>query len=228
MVSKASDAALWQDLKDIRRPTYDRNPLNLDGFPKNLDDWDMTVSDDMDAAQAEKYMFKRFRSQLPELLLGMYLTAAKEEKIKTIKDAKRCLNEQERLDAPQTAATRWRAIKLQRDGKDIHLREWRDFRRQYLLHRWNVKDCNENDEQSCLLNVLPDVLDQAGHQGGSEEGQEPPHRQDDTQQEAPQTAGQLDYKERGPGLQEAFAAERPPAYGHRRSPEGGGLAPGRE
>ena len=30
MVSKAADAAVWEDLKDIKPPMYDVNPLNLD------------------------------------------------------------------------------------------------------------------------------------------------------------------------------------------------------
>ena len=32
MVSKAADAAVWEDLKGIKPPTYDGNPFNLDGF----------------------------------------------------------------------------------------------------------------------------------------------------------------------------------------------------
>ena len=32
MVSKAPDAAVWEDLKDIKPPMYDGNPLNLDRF----------------------------------------------------------------------------------------------------------------------------------------------------------------------------------------------------
>ena len=32
MVSKAADAAVWEDLKDIKPPTYDGNPLNLNRF----------------------------------------------------------------------------------------------------------------------------------------------------------------------------------------------------
>ena len=61
MVSKAAEAAVWEDLKDIRPPTYDGNPLNLDRFLEKLDNWGMTVTDDMDPADAEKYVFKRFR-----------------------------------------------------------------------------------------------------------------------------------------------------------------------
>ena len=38
MVSKAADAAVWEDLKDIKPPSYDGNPLNLDRFLGKLDD----------------------------------------------------------------------------------------------------------------------------------------------------------------------------------------------
>ena len=37
MVSKAADAAVWKDVKDIRPPMYDGNPLNLDRFLEKLD-----------------------------------------------------------------------------------------------------------------------------------------------------------------------------------------------
>ena len=37
MVSKVADAAVWEDLKDIKPPMYDGNPLNLDRFLEKLD-----------------------------------------------------------------------------------------------------------------------------------------------------------------------------------------------
>ena len=37
MVSKAADAAVWEDLKDIKPPMYDGNPLNLDRFLEKLE-----------------------------------------------------------------------------------------------------------------------------------------------------------------------------------------------
>ena len=106
MVSKAADAAVWEHLKDIKPPTYDGNPLNLDRFLEKLDDWGMTVTEDMDPADAEKNVFKRFRYRLPEVLQELYFVATKEGKIKTLKEAKKWLNEQERVDAPQVAAKR--------------------------------------------------------------------------------------------------------------------------
>ena len=60
MVPKDADAAVWEDLKDIRPPMYDGNPLRLNRFLEKLDDWQMTVTEDMDPAAAEKNVFKRF------------------------------------------------------------------------------------------------------------------------------------------------------------------------
>ena len=58
MVSKAADAAVSEDLKDIRPPMYDGNPLNLKRFLEKLDDWVMTVTEDMDPTVAGKCVFK--------------------------------------------------------------------------------------------------------------------------------------------------------------------------
>ena len=66
------------------------------------------VTEDMDPADAEKYDFRRFRYRLPEVLQEIYFVATKEGKIKTLKEAKKWLNEQERVDAPQEAAKRWK------------------------------------------------------------------------------------------------------------------------
>ena len=61
------------------------------------------------------------------------------------------------MDAPQVAAQRCRAIKLQHDGCYIRLRDRRDFQGQYVLLRRNLEDWNEGDEQSRPLNFLPDA-----------------------------------------------------------------------
>ena len=157
MVSEAADAAVWEDLKDIKPPMYDGIPLNLDRSLEKLGDWGVTVTDDMDPADAEKYVFRRFWYRLPEVLQELYFVATKEGKIKTLKEAKKWLNEQERVDAPQVAAKRWWSIKLQHDGREIRLRDWQDFWGQYTLFRRNVEDWNEGDEQARLLSMLPEA-----------------------------------------------------------------------
>ena len=50
MYSKAAKAAVWVDLKDIRSPLCHDHPLNFDRFLETLDDWGMTVTEDMDRA----------------------------------------------------------------------------------------------------------------------------------------------------------------------------------
>ena len=124
---------------------------------EKLDDWGLTVTEDLPPADAERYVFKRFRYRLPEVLGELYFVATKEGKIKTLKDAKKWLNEQERVDAPQVAAKRWKSIKLEHDGREIRLRDWRDFRGKYTLFRRNVEDWNEGDEQARLLSMLPEA-----------------------------------------------------------------------
>ena len=116
----------------------------------------MTVTEDMDPAEAEKYVFKPFRWRLPEMVQELYFVATKKGKIKTLKEANIWLNEQEQVDAPHVAAKRWRAMKLQHDGWEIGLRDWRDFRGQYTLFRRNVEDWNEGDGQAHLLSMLPE------------------------------------------------------------------------
>ena len=157
MVSKAADAAVPEDLRDIRRPMYDGSPLNLDRFLQKLNDWQMTVTEDMVPAAAEKHVFKLFQWRLPEVLQELYFVAAKELEIRTLKQAKKWLNEQERLDAPPVAAKRWRALKLQHDGREVRLPDWRDYQGQYVRLRLNREDWNEGDEQSCMLNLLSDA-----------------------------------------------------------------------
>ena len=157
MVSKAADAAVWEDLKDIKPCMYDGNPLNLDRFLEKLDDSGLCVTEDMDPADAEKYVFRQFKYRLPEVLQELYFVATKEGKIKTLNEGKKWLNEQERVDAPHVAAKRWKSIKLQHDGQEIRLRDWRDFRGQYTLFRRKVEDWNEGDEQARLLSMLPEA-----------------------------------------------------------------------
>ena len=86
-------------MKPIWSPTYDGALLNLHRFLHKLDNWGIIVTEDMDTAQAEKYVFKRFCLPLPAVLKELYGGAAKEAKLKILKDAKIWLNVQEREEA---------------------------------------------------------------------------------------------------------------------------------
>ena len=65
------------------------NPLNLDRFLAILNEWRMIVSEDMDPAAAEKYVFKWFSLRLPEVLRELYLLAARGGQITPLKKAKK-------------------------------------------------------------------------------------------------------------------------------------------
>ena len=225
MVSKAADAAVWEDLKDIKPPMYDGNPLNLDRFLEKLDDWGLAVTEDQPPADAERYVFKRFRYRLPEVLGELYFVATKEGKIKTLKDAKKWLNEQERVDAPQVAAKRWKSIKLEHDGREIRLREWRDFRGKYTLFRRNVEDWNEGDEQARLLSMLPEAWIKRVTKEESKRAKSNHTVKMMLPKEYHTNVGELGEEERGPGCQTALPAERSSHHRLGRSREDRDLAP---
>ena len=187
----------------------------------------MRVTEDMDPAAAEKYVFKRFRWRLPEVLQELYVVGASEGKIRTVKEARKSLSEQERVDALQVAAKRWRAIKLKHDGREIRLRNWRDFQDNTSCSAGTWRT-GRSVMSSPLCSISSRTLGEAGHVGGSEEGQEQPHRQDGARQGAPQEGGELDKSQSGPGLQDVVPAERPPHHRLRGSRKDIDLAPGRE
>ena len=158
MVSKAADAAVWEDLKDTKPPMYDGNPLNLDRFLGKLDDWGLTVTEDLPPADAERYVFRRFRYRLAEVLGELYFVATKEGRIKTLKEAKKWLNEQERVDAPQVAAKRWKSIKLEHDGREIRLPRLARLPREiHPLPPQRGRIGTRVDEQARLLSMLPEA-----------------------------------------------------------------------
>ena len=71
---------------------YNGNSLNLDRFFDKLDNWVMTVTEDIVPAEAKKYVFKQFHWHLPEVLQELYLVAAKGGKMTTLKEADKWLN----------------------------------------------------------------------------------------------------------------------------------------
>ena len=158
MVCKAAEAAVWQELKDIR-------PVAI--FPSLAA---MKYSSWSNSSRLHRNRLRTYFSAAAGSMSSVTVIPQKcpaspgsgrgsgvSHRTWGLKETRKCLNEQEWVDAPQVAAKRWRAIKLQHDGREIRLRDWRDFRGQYVLLRRNVEDWNEAHEQFCLLNLLPDA-----------------------------------------------------------------------
>ena len=177
MVSKAAVAAVLGDLRDIRQIMCNGNHLNLNRFFRKLDVSEMTVTEDMDPAQAEKYVLKQFWWPLPEVFQELYFLAAKEGIMTTLNEAKKCLNEQERLDGLQAPP---------RGGEpsSCSMMARRSARGNGGSSRDSTCCCAGTWRTGTrVMRVAPaqsqpGCLGEAGHKGGSKEGQEQPHRQD--------------------------------------------------
>ena len=227
MVSKAADAAVWEDLKDIRPPMYGGNPLNLDRFLEKLDNWWMTVTEDIDPAAADKTSSNGSD--------GAYRRCSKSC---TLWEPKRGrLRPSRRPRSGSTSKSWWTPRRLPpRDGEPSSFR---------MLAGRSARGIGgtPEDNTSCsaetwrtgtrvmsspACSISFRTLGEAGHEGGSGEGQEQPDREDDAQQGASQEGRGLDKSQSSPGLQEAVPAECPLHHSLRGSREGSDLAPGRE
>ena len=126
------------------------------------------------------------------------------------------------MDAPQVAAKRWKSIKLEHDGREVRLRDWRDFRGKYTLFRRNVEDWNEGDEQARLLSMLPEAWIK---RVTKEESKRAKSNHTVKMMLLSYERGGLGEEERGPGCQTALPAERSSHHRLGRSREDRDVAP---
>ena len=129
----------------------------------------------------------------------------KEGKIKTLKEAKKWLNEQERVDTPQVSAKRWKAINLQHDGREIRLRDSQDF-------GGNAPSSAATRRTGVRVTSRPACSPCCRKHGSresprrSQESHVQPHGQEDAPQGVSYKRGGLDKEERHPGCQAALPA----------------------
>ena len=185
----------------------------------------LTVTEDLPPADAERYVFKRFRYRLPEVLGELYFVATKEGENQDPQGRQEVAHEQERVDAPQVAAKRWKSIKLEHDGREIRLRDWRDFRGKYTLFRRNVEDWNEGDEQARLLSMLPEAWIKRVTKEESKRAKSNHTVKMMLPKEYHTNVVAWAEEERGPGCQTALPAERSSHHRLGRSREDRDVAP---
>ena len=85
----------------------------------------------------------------------LYLQDVADGKIKGYKQAKKWLEREERVDAPEQASRIEKAVTLVQNGNDIFLYDWRNFQREYYLERSKVEDWNESDECRRIISLFP-------------------------------------------------------------------------
>ena len=136
-------------------PCYSGDPLTLDHFFRALNTYGLQLCVGMARSDREEYLFNRFCYRLPKALQTLYLQDLADGKIKGYKQAKKWLEREERVDAPEQASKLWKAVTLVHNGNDILLYDWRDFQREYYLQRSKVEDWNEKYECRHIMNLFP-------------------------------------------------------------------------
>ena len=111
----------------------------------------------MARSDREEYLFNRFCYRFPKALQTLYLQDLAEGKINGYKQAKKWLEREESVEAPEQASMLWKAVTLVHNGNDIFLYDWWDFQREYYLEGSKVEASNENDEFRCIMNLFPSL-----------------------------------------------------------------------
>ena len=155
MASSRRGAADLEDTRDLVPPRYSGDPLTLDHFFRALDIYGLQLCVGMTRSDREEYLFNRFCHRLPKDLQTLYLQDLADGKIKGYKQAKKWLEREERVDAPEQVSKLWKAVTLVHNGNDIFLYDWRDYQREYYLERSKVEDWYENDECRRIMNLFP-------------------------------------------------------------------------
>ena len=207
MVSKAADAAVWEDLKDIKPPMYDGNPLNLDRFLEKLDDWGLTVTEDL------LPLMRRSMSSN-----GSGTACRKCSASYTSWRPRR--GESRPSRTPRSGSTSKSGWTLRRwlpsagSPSSLSMMDGRSAYGNGVTSEGNTPSSAATwrigTRVTSRLACSPCYrsMDQEGHQGGIQEGQVQPHGQDDAPQGVSYERGELGEEERGPGCQTALPAER--------------------
>ena len=108
--------AKLEDTQDLIPSCYSGDPLTLDHFFRALDIFGLQLCVAMARSDREEYLFNRFCYCLPKALQTLYLHDLADEKIKGYKQAKKWLDREERVDAPEQASKLWKAVTLVYNG----------------------------------------------------------------------------------------------------------------
>ena len=111
------------------------DPLTLDHFFQALDIYGLQLCVGMPRSDREEHLFNRFCYRLQKALQTSYLQDLADAKIRGYKQAKKWLEQEERVDAPEKASKLWKAVTLVHNGNDIFLYKRRDFQREYAVDK---------------------------------------------------------------------------------------------
>ena len=119
--SSRRGAAELDDTRDLVPPRCSGDPLTLGHFFRALDIYGLQLCVWMARSDREEYLFNRFCYCLPKALQTLYLQDLADGKIKGYKRAKKWLEREERVHAPEQASKLSKAVTLVHNGNHIFL-----------------------------------------------------------------------------------------------------------
>ena len=101
LASSRRETAELEDTRVLVPPHYSGDPLALDHFFWAFDIYGLRLCVGMARSDREEYLFNQFCYRLPKALQTFYLQDLAKGKIKGYKQAKKWLEQEERVDAPE-------------------------------------------------------------------------------------------------------------------------------
>ena len=205
---------------------HDGNPLNLDRFLDDLNDWGMTLTEDIDPAVAAKYVFRQFSWRLPKCFNRGTAWQPRRGRSRPSR----------RPRIVSASRSGWMPPRLPPRGAEpssFSMMAWTSASGIGGIFEDNTY-CSAGtwrtgtrvmSSPGCSISSRTPVNQVTKEE--AKRANEQSHRQNDAQQGAPQEVGELDKSQSGLGLQQAVLAEHPSHHCLRGSREGRDLAPER-
>ena len=155
VAADVGDAIRIDDLKGIKIPYYDGNPSNLDDFILDCEDFAEDVVGEMKGAPRNKWVCRTFPHRLAQDLKEKLRDKIREGLIQTEQACLQCLEDEERVDAPNQKLEDLWSLPLPLERRELRVREWNRYIRKYRRSLKLVEDWNEASE---IRHLLRDVL----------------------------------------------------------------------
>ena len=149
------DGIRIDDLRGIKISYYDGNPSKLDDFILDWEDFAEEVVGEMKGAPRDKWICRTFPHRLAQALKEELRDQIREGLIQTEQACLQCLEDEERLDAPNQKLGDLLSIPLPLKRGEWRVREWNRYIRKY---RRSLKLVEDWDESSEIRHLLKDVL----------------------------------------------------------------------
>ena len=155
VAADVGDTIRIDDVRGIKIPYYDGNPPDVDDFILDWEDYAEEVVGEMKGAPRDKWVCRTFPHRLAQDLKEELRDQIREGLIQTEQACLQCLEEEERVDAPNQKLQDLWPVRLPLERGELRVRECNRYIRKYRRSLKLVEDWNESSE---IRHLLKDVL----------------------------------------------------------------------